>query len=154
MGTSGRLSCDNSNEHLVFIKAWESIDHIRNNQLFNYVAPWSQLCVNTVQFLLDSNDNPLPRSLFNFSTFLLFFSLYELRILACSNPELASEIMNHLSNYLRVSIYLWLYSPCGPWSLFQFRNLYTVSGIRWEGDQPVARPLPTHRATQTQNRFT
>jgi hypothetical protein len=31
----------------------------------------------------------------------------------------------------------------GPWTLFQFP---------WTGDQPVARPLPTHRTTQTQNK--
>jgi hypothetical protein len=28
--------------------------------------------------------------------------------------------------------------------------LYTVGRTLWMGDQPVARPLPTHRATQTQ----
>jgi hypothetical protein len=27
-----------------------------------------------------------------------------------------------------IFIYLWLYSPCGPWPLFQFLNLCTVSG--------------------------
>jgi hypothetical protein len=27
---------------------------------------------------------------------------------------------------LLLSIYLWLYSPCGPWLLFQFLGLYTV----------------------------
>jgi hypothetical protein len=49
------------------------------------------------------------------------------------------------------AIYLWLY---GPWPLFQFLNLYTVSKAPWTGDQPVARPLPTHRTTQTQNERT
>jgi hypothetical protein len=44
-----------------------------------------------------------------------------------------------------VLIYLWLYSPCGPWSLFQFLDLYTVGRTPWMGDQPIARPLPTHR---------
>jgi hypothetical protein len=47
--------------------------------------------------------------------------------------------------------YLWHYSPCGPWPLFQFLNLYTVGRAPWTGDQPVARSLPTHRTTQTQN---
>jgi hypothetical protein len=42
--------------------------------------------------------------------------------------------------------------PCGPWPLFQFLNLYTVGRTPWTGDQPVARPLPTHRSTQTQNK--
>lgn len=35
------------------------------------------------------------------------------------------------------SIYLWLYSPCGPWPLFQFLNLYTVGMTPWMGDQPL-----------------
>jgi hypothetical protein len=40
----------------------------------------------------------------------------------------------------------------GPWPLFQFLDpIYRVSGTPWTGDQPVARPLPTHRTTQTQN---
>jgi hypothetical protein len=52
---------------------------------------------------------------------------------------------NSLYHYLR------LYNPCGPWSLFQFFNLYIVSWTPWAGDKPVARPLHTHRTTQTQN---
>jgi hypothetical protein len=43
----------------------------------------------------------------------------------------------------------------GPWPL-QFRNLffYTDGRTPWTGDQPVARPLPTRRTTQTQNKRT
>jgi hypothetical protein len=37
---------------------------------------------------------------------------------------------------------------------FIFVVLYTVGIIPWMGDQPAARPLPTHRATQTQNKRT
>jgi hypothetical protein len=32
--------------------------------------------------------------------------------------------------------------------------LYTVGRISWTGDQPVARPLPTRRTAQTQNKCT
>jgi hypothetical protein len=53
-----------------------------------------------------------------------------------------------------IPIYLSIYSPCGPWQLFQFLNLYTVGRTPWTGDQPVSRPLPTHRATQTQDEST
>jgi hypothetical protein len=42
----------------------------------------------------------------------------------------------------------------GPWPLCQFLNLYTVRRTLWTGDQPVARPLPAHRTTQTQNKRT
>jgi hypothetical protein len=34
----------------------------------------------------------------------------------------------------------------GPWPLFQFLNLYTVSKTPWTGDQP----LPTHRTTRNE----
>jgi hypothetical protein len=50
--------------------------------------------------------------------------------------------------------YLWLYSPCGPRPLFHFLNLYIVGRTPWSGDQSVARTLPTHRTTQTQNKRT
>jgi hypothetical protein len=40
-----------------------------------------------------------------------------------------------------------------PWPLFQFLHLfYTVGRTPWTGDQALARPLPTHRTTQTQNK--
>jgi hypothetical protein len=45
-----------------------------------------------------------------------------------------------------------LQSFFGPWPLFQFLNLYTDGRTPWTGDQPVARPLPTHTTTQTQNK--
>jgi hypothetical protein len=38
----------------------------------------------------------------------------------------------------------------GPWSLYNFLVLYTVSGTSWTGDQLVARPLSILRATQTE----
>jgi hypothetical protein len=44
----------------------------------------------------------------------------------------------------------------GPWSLLQFRYLYYEyidSRNPWTSDQPVARPLPKHRTTQTQNKY-
>jgi hypothetical protein len=39
-----------------------------------------------------------------------------------------------------------------PWPLFQFRD--TVGRTPRTRDQPVARPLPTHRTTQTQTKRT
>jgi hypothetical protein len=51
-------------------------------------------------------------------------------------------------------ISLWLYSHCEPWPLFQFTDLYTVGRTPWAWDQPVARPLPIHRTTWTQNKST
>jgi hypothetical protein len=41
----------------------------------------------------------------------------------------------------------------GPRPLLQFRNhFYTDGKTPWTSDQPVARPLPIHRTTQTQNK--
>jgi hypothetical protein len=40
----------------------------------------------------------------------------------------------------------------GPWPLLQFPNLFYTDGrTPWTGDQPVPKPLPTYRTTQTQN---
>jgi hypothetical protein len=62
-----------------------------------------------------------------------------------SIPRLQSHI-NRDSNLL---IYVRLYSLCGPWSLFRLLNVYTVGRTPWTGDQPVARPLLTHRTAHT-----
>jgi hypothetical protein len=42
------------------------------------------------------------------------------------------------------------------WTLaaFHFLNLCIVGRTPWTGDQPVARPLPTHMTAQTQNKRT
>jgi hypothetical protein len=47
---------------------------------------------------------------------------------------------------------LWLYSPLDFGRFFGVLILYTVSRTPWTGDQPVSRPLPTHRTTHTQNK--
>jgi hypothetical protein len=39
-------------------------------------------------------------------------------------------------------------------AVFRFLKPYTVGSTPWTGDQPVARPLPTHRTTQRQNERT
>jgi hypothetical protein len=54
-----------------------------------------------------------------------------------------------------LSIYLYIYLPMtlhSLWTLgaFSVFNLCIVGRTPWTGDQPVARSLPTHRATQTQ----
>jgi hypothetical protein len=43
----------------------------------------------------------------------------------------------------------------GPWSPIQFRNHFSMDGrTPWTSDQPVTRPLPTHRTTQTEQTHT
>jgi hypothetical protein len=48
----------------------------------------------------------------------------------------------------------WLYSPFGFWALiFQFHDHFTDGRTTWKGVQLVARSLPKHRTTQTQNKL-
>jgi hypothetical protein len=50
---------------------------------------------------------------------------------------------------------LWFYSLLLDLGrFFSSLILYTVGRTPWTGDQPVARPLPTHRTTQTPNKRT
>jgi hypothetical protein len=52
-----------------------------------------------------------------------------------------STTNRHLTLFLSLSMAL------------QFLNLYIVGRTPWTGDQSVARPLPTHGTTQTQNKL-
>jgi hypothetical protein len=63
----------------------------------------------------------------------------------------------YLSVYLSIylSIYVWFYSSLLDLGrLFRFSIPYTVGRTPWTEDQPVARPLPAHITTQTQNKRT
>jgi hypothetical protein len=72
----------------------------------------------------------------------------------CWKPLFSIET-NFLFLSLSLSLSMALQS-FGPWPLFLFRFviLYTVGRTPWTGDQPIARPLPTNRTTQTQNKRT
>jgi hypothetical protein len=66
------------------------------------------------------------------------------------------ELSHHssiINSFIHSSMAL---QPCvGPWPLLHFRNLFcTDSRTPWTSDQPVTRPLLTHRTTQTQNERT
>jgi hypothetical protein len=87
----------------------------------------------------------------------------ECRLLGCSSetsvhirstrrhiPEdgiLHSHRRENLDSYTVYIIFLlWLYSPLlGLGRFFSFLLPYTVGRTPWKGDQPIARPLPTHR---------
>jgi hypothetical protein len=49
-------------------------------------------------------------------------------------------------------LFHWLYSPLGPWSLLSVSWSFSDGRAPWTSDQLVARPLPKHRTTQTQNK--
>jgi hypothetical protein len=57
--------------------------------------------------------------------------------------------------FIHTLIHQWLYSPLlDPGLFFSFVIISTDSRIPWMSEQPVTRPLPTHRTTQTQNKST
>jgi hypothetical protein len=67
-------------------------------------------------------------------------------------PTYHSELYSLATDPL--SHFLWLYSPLGLGRFFGFLKLYTLGRTPWTGDQPVGRPLLTHRTTSTQNKRT
>jgi hypothetical protein len=68
------------------------------------------------------------------------------------SEEKCMKIIFTICTHPRMLLSICLYSPCKPWPLIQFPNLYTVSRTPWTSDQPVARPLPTQRTTKTRNK--
>jgi hypothetical protein len=62
-----------------------------------------------------------------------------------------------LEEVLHFLLHLYLYDCIALVDLgifFSFLILYSVGRTPWTGDQSVARPLPTHRTTQTQSKCT
>jgi hypothetical protein len=56
---------------------------------------------------------------------------------------------------LLLLLLLLLYNPLlGLDRFFSFLSLYTVGNTSWTRDQPVTRPLLTHRTIQTKNKHT
>jgi hypothetical protein len=66
--------------------------------------------------------------------------------------EIYYQFLNSIG--LKLSIYVSIVLLLDLGRFFSFLILYTVGRTSWTGDQPVARPLPTHRTTQTQNKRT
>jgi hypothetical protein len=73
-----------------------------------------------------------------------------------SNKGLGVELVlcDHSSKDIGLYLNLlhWLYSPRGPWPLFQFHDHFTDGRTPWASDQLVERSLPKYRTTQTQNK--
>jgi hypothetical protein len=68
--------------------------------------------------------------------------------------DLAFTLLSYFLNCIFVYLSMALQLLVGPWPLFSSLILYTVCRTPWKGDQPVARPLPLRRRTQTQNKHT
>jgi hypothetical protein len=68
----------------------------------------------------------------------------------CENSNTVQASMARSHSYL--SMVLQLLLDLGHF--FSFLILYRAGRTPWTGDQPVVRPLPTHRTTQTENKRT
>jgi hypothetical protein len=66
----------------------------------------------------------------------------------------AQEDFIILSICLSLCLSMALQPSVVPWPLIQFLDIYTFCRTPWTGDQPVARPLSTHRTAQIQNKCT
>jgi hypothetical protein len=79
------------------------------------------------------------------------FSLTRGRV--CRLPESQSTVISLLSV---CTIYIFLTGSTAPLGsglcLFSFMIIFTDGRTPWKSDQLVARPVPKHRATQTQNK--
>jgi hypothetical protein len=64
-------------------------------------------------------------------------------------PAFATLIMQGSSYFF----FQWIFQPIqGPGLLFSSLIIFPDGRTPWTNDQPVARPLPKHRITQTQNK--
>jgi hypothetical protein len=70
----------------------------------------------------------------------------------CGKPHMPVMMLLLMKKLSLCQIFYRLYSPRGPWPLFQFHDHFTDDRTPWTSDQLVARPLPKHRTTQTQNK--
>jgi hypothetical protein len=108
----------------------------------------SSLCVVTLRKRPCGGLIPLLKSRTDYLT------IYRSLKVAMQRPDLmAHPLHTYINTYILylsiyLSIYLWLYIPLlSLGRFFSFLILYTVATTPWTGDQPVARPLPTHRTT-------
>jgi hypothetical protein len=62
-----------------------------------------------------------------------------------------SKYISYIHSFIHSSIVLQLFIR--PWPRLQLSNhFYTDARTPWTSDQPVAKPLPTHRTTRTQKK--
>jgi hypothetical protein len=139
-----------SPEALRFVKRWKW-NHF--HCIRAYLEPLSVVhtvssCVSKIHFnIIISFTRVSHISPWHFSNNILYGYLTPANVLHIT-------LFNYI--YFNSFIYQWLTQPfVGPWPLLQFCNLfYTDGGTPWKTDQAVARPLPTHKTRQTQNKLT
>jgi hypothetical protein len=85
---------------------------------------------------------------------LLFYSVRNLFYTLRRQSILALELTFHKDQIHDCNnIFSLALQPPRPWPLiFQFHDHFTVGRTPWTTDQLVAKPLPKHRTTKTQNK--
>jgi hypothetical protein len=80
---------------------------------------------------------------------------YKFHLFLCL-PRRRCPVVVFIHSFIHSFIHQWLYSPSlGPGLISSFVIcFYTHGRTPWTSDQSVARSLPTHRTTQTQNKRT
>jgi hypothetical protein len=124
---------------------------------FKFTLRWARISPFILLPILKGNVSWLTRSLCCLharvsgsimSAFQRVWLLPQIVVMKVTLLDITSSLY-FLITYL--SICLSVYSPLlDLGQFFSFLILYTVGGTPWTGNQPVARPLPTHRTTQTQ----
>jgi hypothetical protein len=96
------------------------------------------------------------RTHLNFSTWKMcvLYSSNTVFIVFCFNTTLFPAFLSQTTRFvIHVQSSSVALQPLGgSWPPFQFLNLFIVVRTPWTKDQPVARPQPTHRTIQTQNK--
>jgi hypothetical protein len=77
------------------------------------------------------------------------------KLMNCTDTALRTTI-NNVTKLINSNVFIhsFIHSSVALQPLFQFLELYAVGSTPWTGDQPVARPLPTRRTTQTEQTHT
>jgi hypothetical protein len=68
----------------------------------------------------------------------------------CATQNILFEVINYFFTVL-ISFFSGSTVPLGPGLCFQFHDHFTNGRTPWTNDKLVARPLPKHKTTQTQN---
>jgi hypothetical protein len=113
----------------------------------SYSAPFIIKQATIFCYCLDNrNDSPL----WNGSSWLRFEVMYVHKTSSIWNFFIINSLF-YIFMYLSVCLSMALQPFVGPWPLYSVLIFYTVAKTLWTGDQPIARPLPAHRTTQTHN---
>jgi hypothetical protein len=102
-----------------------------NIYIYIYIYTYTQItCIKLIQTLQNEYLKIIIHHLHTFTTSIKYLKYFDVAAVTFQGRK--NSYCNTWS-WRFLSIYLWLYSPCGTWTLFQFLNLYTVGRTPWTG---------------------